>query len=84
MRSIIIMALHFEKIDRSLTKLGGNLWTIEVIEKYVKSEAFDIKRYHSPSLGIWFCFVNSPSNLELGSNFGISPVTYYCDFSSNG
>jgi hypothetical protein len=28
-----IIALHFEKIDRSLTSAGGNLCTSEVIEK---------------------------------------------------
>lgn len=32
--SMIIIARHLEKIDKSLTSAGGNLWTREVIEKY--------------------------------------------------
>lgn len=31
--SMIIIARHFENIDKSLTSAGGNLCTSEVIEK---------------------------------------------------
>jgi hypothetical protein len=49
--SMIIIARHLEKIDKSLTSAGGNLWTREVIEKYANRLAYEINLYHSPSEG---------------------------------
>jgi hypothetical protein len=48
---MIIIARHLEKIDKSLTSAGGNLWTREVIEKYANRLAYEINLYHSPSEG---------------------------------
>jgi hypothetical protein len=49
--SMIIIARHLEKIDKSLTSAGGNLWTREVIEKYANRLAYEMNLCHSPSEG---------------------------------
>ena len=49
--SKIIIALHYENIESSEMKFGGNLWRRQVIEKYKNRLFLEIYACHSPKLG---------------------------------
>ena len=80
--SMIIIARHLLKIERSLTSEGGNLCISDVIEKYANKLDCEMNLYHSPSEGAWCCLVRRPSHFDPGNNLGTSTVIKALAFSS--